>query len=117
MPRIKRAQNRKTHKKAIARASRGFTGGRGRYRQAIQGVMKAQAYAFVGRKLRKRQFRRLWIQRISAALMPLELSYSRFIHGMSLAGIELNRKQLAELAVNEPAAFVAVVDKARAALA
>ncbi len=117
MARVKRAQIRKTRKKALAKASKGFTGGRSRYRQARQGVMKAQAYAYVGRKLKKRQFRRLWIQRISAALMPHGIPYSRFIHGLNLAGIDLNRKHLADLAVNEPAAFEAVVAQVRTALA
>ncbi len=117
MARVKRAQIRKTRKKAIAKASKGFTGGRGRYRQAKQGIIKAESYAYVGRKQRKRQFRALWIQRISAALMPTDLNYSRFMHGLKLAGIELDRKQLAELAVNEPAAFDVIVDQARGALA
>lgn len=116
MARIKRAQNRKTHKKAVAKASKGFTGGRGRYRQALQGIIKAETYAYIGRKQRKRQFRALWIQRIAAALMPTGISYSRFMHGLTLAGVQLDRKQLAELAVNEPAAFDAVVEQARGAL-
>jgi large subunit ribosomal protein L20 len=116
MARIKRAQNRKTRKKAIAKASKGFTGGRSRYRQAKQGIIKAESYAYVGRKLRKRQFRALWIQRIAAALMPTDLNYSRFMFGLKQAGIELDRKQLAELAVHEPAAFDAIVEQARAAL-
>ncbi len=116
MARIKRAQIRKTRKKALAKAAKGFSGGRGRYRQAIAAVRKADAYAYVGRKRRKRDFRRLWITRISAALMPHGLAYSRFIHGLKLAGVELDRKQLAELAVREPAAFEAVVQQARGAL-
>ena len=116
MARVKRAQIRKTRKKAIAKASKGFHGGRGRYRQAKQGIIKAETYAYVGRKQRKRQFRALWIQRISAALMPTDLNYSRFIHGLKVAGIELDRKQLAELAVNEPATFDVIVERARAAL-
>jgi large subunit ribosomal protein L20 len=117
MARIKRAVGRKTRKKAIAKASKGFHGGRGRYRQAKQGIIKAETYAYIGRKQRKRQFRALWIQRISAALMATDLNYSRFMYGLKQADIELDRKQLAELAVNEPAAFDAVVEQARAALA
>lgn len=117
MARIKRAMGRKTRKKAIAKASKGFHGGRSNYRQAKQGIIKAETYAYVGRKQRKRQFRALWIQRISAALMPTDLNYSRFMFGLKQAGIELDRKQLSELAVNEPAAFDAVVELARAALA
>ena len=116
MARVKRSGNRKTRKKNIAAASKGFRGGRGRYRQARQAVLQAQAYAFVGRKLRKRQFRSLWIQRINAALHPHELSYSRFIHGMKLAGIDLNRKLLADLAVREPEAFDAIVARTKEAL-
>jgi len=117
MARVKRAMGRKTRKKAIAKASKGFHGGRGRYRQAMQGIIKAETYAYIGRKQRKRHFRALWIQRISAALMPTDLNYSRFMHGLTKAGIELNRKQLAELAVNEPAAFDMIVEQARGALA
>jgi large subunit ribosomal protein L20 len=117
MARITGAQNRKTRKKAIAKASKGFTGGRSRYRQAKQGIIKAETYAYIGRKQRKRSFRALWIQRIAAALMPTELNYSRFMHGLKVAGIELDRKQLAELAVHEPAAFDAVVEQVRGALA
>lgn len=117
MARIKRAPIRRTRKKALAKASKGFHGGRGNYRQAKQGVIKAETYAYVGRKQRKRLFRALWIQRIAAALMATDLNYSRFIHGLKLAGIELDRKQLAELAVNEPATFDAIVEQVRGALA
>ncbi|MFH1465968.1 MAG: 50S ribosomal protein L20 [Pseudomonadota bacterium] len=116
MARIKRAQIRKTRMKNLAAASSGFTGGRGRLRQAKAAVRHAQVFAFIGRKQRKRQFRALWIQRIAAALMQHDLSYSRFIHGLNLAGITLDRKQLAALAVDEPAAFDAVVAQARGAL-
>ncbi len=116
MARVKRAAIRKTRKKALAKAAKGFSGGRRRYRQAKAAVRKADAYAYVGRKRRKRDFRRLWITRISAALLAHQLPYSRFIHGLKLAGIELDRKQLSELAVREPAAFDAVVQQARGAL-
>ena len=78
--------------------------------------MKARANAFVGRKQKKRQYRQLWITRISAALMPHELNYSSFIHGLKLAQIDLDRKQLSELAIHDAEAFAAVVEKARAAL-
>ena len=116
MARIKRAQIRKTRLKNLAKASSGFTGGRARLRQAKAHVRRAQVFAFEGRKQRKRQFRSLWIQRIAAALMPHGISYSRFIHGLGLAGIGLDRKQLAALAVDEPAAFDAVVGQVRGAL-
>jgi large subunit ribosomal protein L20 len=79
--------------------------------------MKAKAYAFRGRKEKKRQYRALWITRINAALMPHDLSYSRFIHGLKTAGVDLNRKQLSEMAIQDPAAFEAVVATAREALA
>jgi len=78
--------------------------------------MKARVYAYAGRKQKKRQFRSLWIQRISAALLPFGISYSRFIHGLGEARIALNRKSLAELAFSDPAGFKAVVSKAEACL-
>lgn len=118
MARIKRAQIRKTRTKKLFKRSKGFFSARGNTRrQAHEAVMHAKANAFAGRKQKKRHYRALWIQRIGAALMPLELSYSRFIHGLGLAGIELDRKQLSELAIHQPEAFVAVVDQAKAALA
>jgi large subunit ribosomal protein L20 len=118
MARIKRAQGRKTRTKKLFKRSKGFFLARkNTRRQANEAVMKARANAFVGRKQKKRQFRRLWITRISAALMPHELNYSSFIHGLKVAGIDLDRKQLSELAIHDAAAFGAVVEKARAALA
>ncbi len=118
MARVKGAQNRKARKKKLFAKSKGFFQARNnRLRMANQAVMKAESYRFVGRKLKKRQFRRLWIIRINAALGPHEMKYSRFIHGLNQAGIELNRKALAELALHEPNAFAAVVDQAKAALA
>jgi large subunit ribosomal protein L20 len=117
MARVKRAQIRKTRTRKLFKRSKGFFLARNNTRrQANEAVMKARANAFRGRKERKRQFRQLWITRLSAALMPHELSYSRFIHGLSLSGIELNRKQLSEMAIHDADAFGAVVDKARAAL-
>ena len=118
MARVKRAQIRKTRTRKLFKRSKGFFLARNNTRrQANEAVLKARAYAFRGRKERKRQFRRLWITRISAALMPHDLSYSRFIHGLNQAGIELNRKQLSEMAIHDPDVFSAVVEKARAALA
>jgi len=116
MARIKGAQNRSTRRKNLFRRVRGFFIGRRRLRQAIQARMKAEANEFVGRKQRKRQFRRLWTQRINAAARMHGLSYSKFIHGLKKADIEINRKMLADLAVREPAAFKLLVDKAQAAL-
>jgi large subunit ribosomal protein L20 len=118
MARIKRAQIRKTRTKKLFKRSKGFFGARGTTRrQTHEAVMHAKANEFRGRKERKRQFRALWITRISAALMPLDLKYSRFIHGLKLAEIDLNRKQLSEMAIHDPSAFEAVVGAARDALA
>ena len=78
--------------------------------------MKSMTYAYVGRKLKKRDFRKLWITRINAAAKMNGMNYSTFMHGLKLAGIELNRKSLADLAVNDKAAFTALVEKAKAAL-
>jgi large subunit ribosomal protein L20 len=118
MARIKRAQIRKTRTKKLFKRSKGFFGARGTTRrQTTEAVLKARAYEFRGRKEKKRQFRALWITRINAALMSTDLNYSRFIHGLKLAGVDLNRKQLSEMAIHDPAAFDAVVGQAREALA
>ena len=117
MARVKRAQIRKTRKKKLFKRAKGFFLGRKLYRQAKEHVLRAEAQEFVGRKLRKRHFRRLWTQRINAASRMHGLTYSKLIHGLKVGGIALNRKMLAELAVNDPAAFQAVVEKAKAALA
>jgi large subunit ribosomal protein L20 len=116
MARIKRAQIRKTRKKNLFRRVKGFFLGRRRIRQAIEARMKAEKREFIGRKQRKRQFRVLWNQRINAAARIHGLSYSKFIHGLKTAGISVNRKMLADLAVREPAAFEALVTRARSAL-
>jgi large subunit ribosomal protein L20 len=117
MARIKRAMIRRTRIKKLRRRVRGFFMGRRRLRQAIEAVLKADSQQYIGRKLRKRDFRRLWNQRINAAARQHGLSYSRLIHGLKLANIDLNRKMLADLAVREPHAFEAVVVQAKAALA
>ncbi len=107
------------HKKVI-KAAKGYYSQRSRnFRTATQAVDKANQYATRDRKNRKRSFRALWIQRINAAVRSHDeaLTYSRFINGLSLAGIEVDRKVLADLAVHEPDAFGAIVDKAKAALA
>ena len=107
------------HKKVI-KAAKGYYGRRkNAFRTATQAVDKANQYATRDRKQRKRNFRALWIQRINAAVRSHDeaLTYSRFINGLSLAGIEVDRKVLADLAVNEPEAYGAIVDKAKAALA
>ncbi|NOY24583.1 MAG: 50S ribosomal protein L20 [Oligoflexia bacterium] len=117
MARIKRAQIRKTRTRKLFKRAKGFHLARSKTRrQTMEAVLHAKADAFEGRKQRKRQFRALWIQRISAALMQHPLSYSRFMHGLKLAGIELNRKQLSELAIHQPEAFGSLVVQAGAAI-
>lgn len=118
MARIKRAQLRKTRKKHLFQRAKGFFLARGKLlRQAHEAVLHAQKNEFIGRKQRKRHFRSLWITRISAALMSTGLSYSKFMHGLNVAGVNINRKMLSELAIHDRAAFDALVQQARAALA
>lgn len=107
------------HKKVL-KAAKGYYGARSRnFRTATQAVDKANQYATRDRKARKRNFRALWIQRINAAVRSHDdaLNYSKFINGLALAGIEVDRKVLSDLAINEPDAFGAIVEKAKAALA
>ncbi len=115
MARVKGALNaRKRHKKVLKMA-KGFRGARSKqYRVAKQSVMKAMAHAFAGRKQTKREYRRLWIVRINAAARINGLSYSKFMNGLKVAGININRKMLAELAVNDAPAFAKLVDTAKA---
>ncbi|AEJ44195.1 50S ribosomal protein L20 [Alicyclobacillus acidocaldarius] len=104
---------RRRHKK-ILKLARGYFGSKHTlYRTAKQQVMKSLMYAYRDRKQRKRDFRRLWIQRINAAVRPHGLSYSRFMHGLKLAGVEVNRKMLADLAVTDKEAFSQLVSVAR----
>ena len=115
--RIKRAVNAVKKRRKIFRLSKGYFGSKSRsYRIAREAVMKSLNYAYVGRKLRKRDFRRLWIARINAAARLNGLSYSKMMHGLKVAGIELNRKVLADLAVNNKDAFKDVAEKAKKAL-
>ncbi|WP_027859444.1 50S ribosomal protein L20 [Marinobacterium jannaschii] len=118
MARVKRGViARRRHKKVLKQA-KGYYGARSRvFRVAKQAVIKAGQYAYRDRRQRKRQFRALWIARINAAARINGLSYSRFIAGLKKASIEIDRKVLADLAVHEQAAFAAVVEKAKAALA
>ena len=115
MARVKKAMNaRKKHKKVL-KLAKGFRGSRSKlYRPANTFVMKALKNAYIGRKLKKRDFRKLWIQRINAGTRANGLSYSRFMNGLKLAGVEVNRKMLAEMAVNEPEAFSVIVESAKA---
>jgi large subunit ribosomal protein L20 len=118
MPRVKRGVTaRARHKKVLALA-KGFRGRRKNvFRIAKQAVMKAGQYAYRDRRAKKRVFRRLWIARINAGSRALGLTYSKFIAGIKKASIEIDRKMLAEMAVNDPAAFASIVEKAKASLA
>lgn len=118
MARVKRGvQARAKHKKVLKKA-KGYYGARSRvYRVANQAVTKAGQYAYRDRRQKKRQFRALWIARINAGVRMHGLSYSVFIHGLSKAGIEVDRKVLAEMAINEPAAFKALCEQAKSAAA
>ncbi len=104
-------------KKRLFKKVKGFTGGRSKLlRTAKETLVRAEAYAFRDRRVRKREFRRLWITRLSAAAAEHGLRYSQLIHGLTKANIELDRKVLSEMAINDPAAFAAVVEQAKAAL-
>ncbi|MCD7728597.1 MAG: 50S ribosomal protein L20 [Clostridia bacterium] len=117
MMRIKRSVNALKKRRKILRLSKGYYGNKSKsYRIAREAVMKSLNYAYVGRKLRKRDMRSLWIARINAAARLNGLSYSKFMHGLKVAGINLNRKVLADLAVNDAAAFTALAEKAKAAV-
>ncbi len=116
--RIKRGVNAVKKRRKIFRLSKGYFGSKSRsYRIAREAVMKSLMYAYIGRKRRKRDFRQLWIARINAAARVNGLSYSKFMHGLKVAGINLNRKVLADIAVNDAAAFAALAEKAKAAIA
>lgn len=114
MARVKRAVNaRKKHKK-ILKLAKGYYGGKSKlFKTANESVIRALRNAYVGRKLKKRDFRKLWIARINAATRISGLSYSKFMNGMKLAGIDINRKMLSEIAINDPKAFAELVEVAK----
>ena len=117
MARVKGAMMTRKRRNATLKLAKGYWGSKSKhFKMAKQQVMKSGNYAFTGRKLKKRDFRRLWISRLSAAVAPYGLNYSKFMNGVKKAGIELNRKTLSEMAINDTAAFAAVVAKAKAAL-
>ena len=117
MARVKRGVTARARHKKVLKLARGYRGRRKNvFRVAKQAVIKAGQYAYRDRRQRKRQFRSLWIARINAAARECGLSYSRFIDGLNKAGVELDRKVLADLAVFDKAAFAALADKARASL-
>jgi large subunit ribosomal protein L20 len=117
MPRATNAPASRKRRRRVLRQARGFYSGRSRLiRSAYDAVDRANQMAYVGRKLKKRQFRQLWTVRINAACRANGINYSRFINGLKLAGIDLNRKILADLAVADETAFQALIQKAQAAL-
>ncbi len=116
MARVKRSVNGRKSRKATLKKAKGHYGNRSRsYRSANESVMHAGNYAFRDRRARKGEMRRLWVQRINAACRLNDTTYSKFIHGLKEAGIEVDRKVLAELAVSDPAAFTVLVEAANAA--
>ena len=118
MARIKGAMSAKKRHKKILKLAKGYIGARSKqYKVAKQSVMKTLDYAYIGRKNKKRDFRRLWITRISAACKLNGMNYSQFMNGLKKADITLNRKMLSEIAINDPAAFAELVAKAKSALA
>lgn len=118
MPRVKRGNNRLKKRKKILDAAKGYRGTKSKlYRSAKESVEKALQYSYVGRKRKKRDFRRLWIVRINAAARSHGMSYSQFMHGVKLAEIDIDRKILADLAVKQPEAFGAIAGKAKDAIA
>ena len=117
MARIKGAMMTRKRRNKILGMAKGYWGSKSRhYKMANQAVMKSLRYAYVGRKQRKRNFRQLWIARISAGCKLNGINYSRFMNGLKKVGITMNRKMLSETAINDPAAFTALVAKAKASL-
>ncbi len=117
MARVKGALMTRKRRKKTLKLAKGYFGSKHRlFKTAKQAVMKSGNYAYIGRKQRKRDFRRLWITRISAATRVNGMNYSTFMNGLKKAGITLNRKMLSEIAIADPVAFTALVEKARAAL-
>ena len=117
MARIKGAVTTRRRRKKVLKLAKGYFGAKSKlFKTAKEAVMKSGNYAYIGRRLKKRDFRRLWITRISAAAKINGMNYSTFMNGLKKAGIDLNRKMLAELAVEDAAAFKTLADKAKAAL-
>ena len=117
MARVKGALMTRKRRKSVLKAAKGYWGAKSKhFKMAKQAVLKSGNYAFTGRKLKKRDFRSLWIARISAQAKVNGMNYSTFMHGLKVAGIDLNRKMLAELAVADKDAFAVICEKAKAAL-
>ena len=116
MARVKGAMMTRKRRNKILKQAKGYWGSKStHFKMANQAVMKSLKYAYIGRKQKKRNFRQLWIARISAACKANGMNYSTFMHGLKLAGVEMNRKMLSEMAIHEPAAFTALCDTAKAA--
>ena len=117
MARIKGAVTTRRRRNKMLKLAKGYWGSKSKhFKMAKEAVMKSGNYAFAGRKMKKRDFRSLWITRISAQAKVNGINYSQLMHGLELAGIDLNRKMLAEIAVSDKEAFAAIVEKAKAAL-
>ena len=117
MARVKGAMMTRTRRNKVLKAAKGYWGSKSKhFKMAKEAVMKSGNYAFAGRKMKKRDFRSLWITRISAQAKVNGMNYSTFMHGLKLANIDLNRKMLAEMAVSDKEAFAVLAEKAKAAL-
>ncbi len=117
MARVKRAVNAHKKRRKALKLAKGYFGAKSKqYRAASEQVRRSLRYAYIGRKLRKRDFRKLWIARINAGVRAYDMSYSRFINGLKVAGVEINRKVLSDLAISDPAAFKQLVDVAKGAV-
>ena len=117
MARVKGAMMTRKRRNKVLKLAKSYWGSKStHFKMAKQAVIKSGTYAYVGRKLKKREFRQLWIARISAAVAPFGINYSRFMYGLKKAGIEMNRKSLSELAIHDAAAFAALVETAKKAL-
>ena len=117
MARVKVAMMTRKRRKKVLKLAKGYFGAKSRlFRVAKEAVMKSGQYAYIGRKQKKRNFRQLWITRISAGCRANGVNYSTFMNGLKKAGVELNRKMLSEIAIADPAAFTALVERAKAAL-
>ena len=117
MARIKRAVNAQKKKRKVMKLAKGYFGAKSKqYRAASEQVRRSLRYAYIGRKQKKRDFRSLWITRINAAARINGLSYSKLMNGLKVAGVDINRKMLADLAINDAAAFTALAEKAKEAL-
>ena len=114
MARVKGAMMTRKRRNKMLRLAKGYWGSKSKhFKMAKQAVKKSGVYAYVGRKQKKREFRQLWIARISAAVAPYEMNYSRFMNGLKKAGVELDRKVLSDMAINDPQAFAQLVEIAR----